>query len=239
VAPEELIRQRLVRRAANGDRHARDELVTAYLPEIRSMARHYRGASTIAPEEFTQAGVLGLLRALARFDSGRGTPFWAYASWWVRQAMQQLVAEIAYPVVLSDRAFRELARLRRAQEARGRDASTAQLAGDCELAEAHVAQLLAVSRTPSPAAAMCRDDEGFERVERRLAGAQLRNLPGDLREREREILRARYGLGRPRRTLDEIAAELGITGERVRQIEAQALEKVRGVALLAAAPGST
>ena len=94
-----------------------------------------------------------------------------------------------------------------------------------------MAQLLAVSRTPGRAAAMCRDDEGFERVERQLAGDQLRDLPGGLRERERDVLRARYGLGRPRRTLDQIGVELGITGERVRQIEARALDKVRGVAV--------
>jgi RNA polymerase sigma factor (sigma-70 family) len=238
VAPEELTRQReavLFRRAATGDRRAHDELVAMCLPAIGSMARRYRGASTIAPEEFIQAGVLGLLRALARFDPSRGTPFWAYASWWARQAMQQLVAEIAYPVVLSDRAFRDLAQLRRAQEVRGRDASAAQLADDCELPEAHVAQLLAVSRTPGQAAAMCRDDEEFERVERRLAGHQLRDLPGDLRERERDVLRARFGLGRPRRTLDEIATELGISGERVRQIETRALDKVRTAALFSAA----
>src|SRR4051812_14594406 len=141
-----------------GDRRAHDELVATYLPAIRSMARGYRGATTIAREEFIQAGVLGLLRALKRFDATRGTRFWAYGSWWVRQAMQQLVAEIAYPVVLSDRAFRDLARLRRAQEARGRDVSDAQLAGDCKLAEGHVAQLLAVSRAPGLAAAVCRDD---------------------------------------------------------------------------------
>src|SRR4051812_2058517 len=122
-----------------GDRRAHDELVATCLPAIRSMARGYRGASTIAPEEFIQAGVLGLLRALARFDPSRGTRFWAYASWWVRQAMQQLVAEIAYPVVLSDRAFRELARLRRAQEARGRDASVAQLAASAPRRRAHTA----------------------------------------------------------------------------------------------------
>jgi RNA polymerase primary sigma factor len=197
------------------------------------MARHYRGASTIAPGEFVQAGVLGLLRALERFDPTRATPFWAYASWWVRQAMQQLVAEVAYPVVLSDRAFRELARLRRAQDARGRDASAAQLADDCDMTEAHAAQLLAVSRTPGPAAAMCRDDQAFERVDERLAGDQLRDLPGGLGARERHVLRARFGLGRPRSTLDAIGAELGITGERVRQIELRALGKVRRVALSA------
>jgi RNA polymerase sigma factor (sigma-70 family) len=239
VAGGELTRERevvLVGRAVSGDGRALDELVAVCLPAIGLMARRYRGASTIAREEFVQAGVVGLLRALARFEPGRGTAFWAYASWWVRQAMQQLVAEVAYPVVLSDRAFRELARLRRAQEARGRDASAAELAGDCGLREAHVAQLLAVSRAPGRAVASCREEEGFERVEQRLAGQQLRELPGDLREREREVLRARYGLGRPRKTLEEIAAELGVSGERVRQIEARALEKVRRVAVFCQPP---
>src|SRR5437660_742102 len=57
-------------------------------------------------------GVAGLLRALERYDPARGTPFWAYAGWWVRQAMQQLVAELTGPVVLSDRALRQLARVK-------------------------------------------------------------------------------------------------------------------------------
>jgi RNA polymerase sigma factor (sigma-70 family) len=214
-----------------GERRARDALVATYMPAVTSMARHYRGTTTIAPQEFIQAGVLGLLRALARFDPDRGPPFWTYASWWVRQAMQQLVAEVAYPVVLSDRAFRELARLRRAQERRGRDASAARLASDCDLVESHVEQLLAVSRTPGPAAARGQDDEDLERVERRLTGDQLRSLLGGLCEREREVLRARFGLDRPRSTLDELAARLGITRERVRQIEARALDKIRTHAL--------
>ena len=62
--------------------------------------------------ELMQEGVVGLLRALSRYDLGQGTPFWAYASWWVRQAMQQLVSELTRPVVLSDRAARQLARVK-------------------------------------------------------------------------------------------------------------------------------
>jgi DNA-directed RNA polymerase sigma subunit (sigma70/sigma32) len=61
-----------------------------------------------------QEGVVGLLRALERYDASLGTPFWAYAGWWVRQAMQQLVSELMRPVVLSDRAVRQLARIKRA-----------------------------------------------------------------------------------------------------------------------------
>jgi RNA polymerase primary sigma factor len=62
-----------------------------------------------------QEGVVGLLRALQRYDPERGVPFWAYAAWWVRQAMQQVVSELSRPLVLSDRALRQLARVKAAQ----------------------------------------------------------------------------------------------------------------------------
>jgi RNA polymerase primary sigma factor len=238
VGLEELTREReavLARRAVAGDRRARDELVDGCLPPIRAMARHYRGSVMISRDELVQAGVLGLLRGLARYDPVRGTPFWAYAAWWVRQAMQHMVAELAYPVVLSDRALRELATVHRAAQAHrrasGGEASPAQLAAACNLSREHVLQLLAVDRPPGPIANALSDVDDFERVERQLTSSQLSGLPGALGEREREVLRAHFGLGRPSSTLQQIAVTLGISGERVRQIEARALEKVRDVAL--------
>jgi RNA polymerase sigma factor (sigma-70 family) len=240
----ELTREReavVARHAVAGDGHARDELVAGCLPAITAMTRRYRGSSTIGRDELIQAGVLGLLRALKRFDPDRGTPFWAYATWWVRQSMQQLVAELAYPVVLSDRALRELAALHCAQsahtQAHGGEASTAELAHDCDLPPGHVQRLLAVDRAAgalAPTAGV--DDDAYERVERQLTSAQLRDLPGGLSERERDVVRSHFGLGQPSRTLDEIAVTLGVTGERVRQIETHALEKVRGVAVWPAHP---
>jgi RNA polymerase primary sigma factor len=74
--------------AAAGDADARAELVEAFRPGIAGVARHYRSAPHVSREELMQEGVVGLLRALERFDSELGTPFWAYASWWVRQAMR-------------------------------------------------------------------------------------------------------------------------------------------------------
>jgi RNA polymerase sigma factor (sigma-70 family) len=245
VVFEDLTREReatLARRAAAGDRRARDELVNGYMPAIAAMARRYGGSPAIGRDELMQAGVVGLLRALGRFDPERGTPFWAYATWWVRQSMQHLVAELAYPVVLSDRALRELAMLHRAQRAyalghRG-EASDRELARDSGLSPEHVRRLLAVERAPSGLiSASSADDDGYERVERLLASEQLRGLPGGLGEREREVLRSRFGLGRPSCTLDQIAVALGVSRERVRQIEARALEKVRCVALPARPAG--
>src|SRR5436190_2541787 len=91
----------LVARAQRGDAAARAELIEALLPLVASVARTYRGSASIDRVELLQEGVVGLLRALERYEPDRGVPFWAYAAWWVRQAMQQLVAELNNPVVLS------------------------------------------------------------------------------------------------------------------------------------------
>jgi len=104
----------LVRRAQAGDRAAREALVEHLLPLIGAVARSYRTGGAVQRVELLQEGVLGVLRALERYDPARGVPFWGYASWWVRQAMQQLVAELTGPLVLSDRALRHLSRLKQA-----------------------------------------------------------------------------------------------------------------------------
>ena len=108
------VERRLVRAAQDGDRRAREELVEAFLPLIAGVARVYRGSPSITRVELLQEGVVGLLRALERYDASLEVPFWGYASWWVRHAMQQLIAELTRPMVLSDRTLRQLAQLKRA-----------------------------------------------------------------------------------------------------------------------------
>ncbi len=110
--------RRLVLAAKDGDEARRAELVEAFMPLIASVARAYRGSPSGERRELMQAGVVGLLQALERYDQSLGTPFWAYASWWVRQAMQQIVAQLTRSIVLSDRALRELARVRNAERVR-------------------------------------------------------------------------------------------------------------------------
>src|ERR671928_674201 len=141
----------LVRAAKAGDPVARARLVDAFMPLISASARTYR-TPHVHRVELLQEGVVGLLRALERFDPDRGIPFWGYATWWVRQAMQQLVSELTRPVVLSDRALRHLPRLKQAHHdavrQSGRAPGRGELAERSGLSLDQVDDLLATERAP-------------------------------------------------------------------------------------------
>jgi RNA polymerase sigma factor (sigma-70 family) len=238
----------LVLAAQAGDYEARVQLVEAFLPLIAGVARIYRGSAAVDRTELMQDGVVGLLRALSRYDAGRDTPFWAYASWWVRQAMQQLVSELGRPVVLSDRALRQLARLRDARcqhlQRCGRDPSSGELATSTGLARSQVENLIVAERCPRGLEEPVRRDEGvvgsfgdlladpqaeeqYDKVSRRLQVEALPDLMEELDERERTIVSRRFGLDGPEQTLRELADTFGISAERVRQVEQRALGKLR------------
>ena len=244
--------RQLVMAAAAGDPEACEALVDAFLPAIAGVARLYRNVAAVERAELLQEGVVGLLRAIRRFDPSLNTPFWAYATWWVRQGMQQLISEVARPTVLSDRAQRGLARIREARrahaEAEGREPSPSELAALAGLSLEQVQSLLAAERTPQPLHASANDDrpsgigetladpaaeEEYERVMTRLEIETIRDLTKTLDAREREILYLHYGLeGAPPQTLRAIGETIGISAERVRQIEVQTLEKLRRSATL-------
>ena len=237
----------LVLAAQSGRRDARAALVTAFMPPIGGIARLYRGTRAVSREELMQAGVVGLLRAADRFDATRGTPFWAYAAWWVRQAMQQLVSELTRPVVLSDRAVRQLARVRNAERERlqawGRAPSLHELASATGLPHPQVENLVAAGRVPRALDEPIGDDQAgstfgdllcdpsaedaYERVPTHAEINAVEPLLQRLDDRERRIVRARYGLDGRERTLRELAQQLGVSAERVRQIQGQALDKLR------------
>jgi RNA polymerase sigma factor (sigma-70 family) len=240
--------RRLVAAAAAGDTAAREKLVEAFLPAIAAVARLYRGSATVERAELLQSGVVGLLRALKRYEPALGTPFWAYAAWWVRQAMQQLVSEVTRPAVLSDRAQRALARLVEARRdhlrEHGRGPSVDELAQAANLPRALVGSLLAIERAPRgleepldggeeagmTVGDLIRDpiaEEDLEAVMARMELEQVRDLTADLGERERSILLNHYGIGRPAKTLREIGETIGVTAERVRQIEEGTLAGLR------------
>jgi RNA polymerase primary sigma factor len=240
--------RRLVLAAKQGDEPRRAELVDAFMPLIASVARAYRGSPSIERRELMQEGVVGLLQALERYDPSLGTPFWAYASWWVRQAMQQIVAQLTRSVVLSDRALRQLARVRNAERAhlqkKGREPSLPELAQATGITVAHIECLACAERRARGLQEPLSGEEGgddtfgdllrdpkaedaYDRVPERLLASELAALLGGLSDREQSILCGRFGIGGPERTLRELAATLGVSAERVRQIEQHALGKLQ------------
>jgi RNA polymerase primary sigma factor len=241
----------LVLGAAAGDRAASEELVEAFLPAIAGVASRYRAAYSVERSELLQEGVVGLLRAIRRFDPTVETPFWAYASWWVREAMQQLVSEVSRPTVLSDRAQRTLARVREARRAYvqdyGREPSTAELRAASGLSREQLESILAAERPPRVLSEPLEVDGGtagtlgeqiadpvsgdeYERIIERLVTEQVGTLMDGLDDRERSILYAHYGVGCTSQTFREIGGSLGLSAERVRQIEERALDKLRAAA---------
>ena len=237
---------RLVRAAKGGDSRARERLVEAFLPSIGRVARRYRGCRAVERRELMQDGVVGLLRALERFDPELGTPFWAYASWWVRQAMQQLVAQLAHPVVLSDRALRRLAYVRGVERAyaqrHGHPPSLAELADEADVTCGDIERLVAAERPcrglDEPVGAdngtalgeLFADpdaDDPYEVASREQFADGLPQMLEGLSERDQSILRQRFGLGAAECTLAQVGARLGVSPERVRQLEQAALEQLR------------
>ena len=237
----------LVVAAEAGDEAACRRLVEIFLPAIAGVARGYRG-SGVDRQELVQEGVAGLLFATRRYDPSLSTPFWAYASFWVRKAMQELVAELTRPVALSDRAARALAQIRAARadhlRAHASEPTLEQLCAATGFTADQLESLLATQRPPlafeepvggdaevgttigetiaDPGA-----EQEYERVLDRIEIRAVHDLADRLDERERTVLRAHYGLDQPPQTLGQIGNTLGVSAERARQIEAGALTSLR------------
>jgi RNA polymerase primary sigma factor len=238
----------LVIGAEAGDADASRELVEAFLPAIAGVAGHFPAAIGVERQELLQEGVAGLLFAARRYDSGLNTRFWSYASFWVRKAMQELVADLTGPVALSDRAVRAVAQLRRARreylQAHGAEPTDVELSRATGFTRAQIESLRATERRPRAleeplggeveTAATVGDaltdpvaEREYELVLDQVEISQVRDLAEELDERERGIIRAHYGLGQPVQTLNQIGGSLGLTAERARQIELAALQKLR------------
>jgi RNA polymerase primary sigma factor len=235
---------RLAAAARRGDRAAREALVERLLPRIVALARRYAGGESEFAD-LVQEGVVWLLEALTRFDPERGTPFWAYAALWVQGGIARLARDQRRAVRLPAAALSDLSALKEAAAEIEAAGSTATLAAVAERAGMDIERARAILSADRPAQSLDRPIEGedglllrdvipdahataaYDDVLRDASRPELRSLLGALTRREREVIERRFGLGgRTEETLREVASRMGVSRERVRQIEARALNKL-------------
>lgn len=238
----------LAQRAAAGDELARRTLIESNLRLVIAIARRY--TSTGVPlTDLIQEGNLGLMRAAEKFDYRRGCHFGTYATWWIRQAVSRAAGEQSRLIHLPEHVATRLRKVRRIaaqlSQENGLDPLPEQIAEACNMDLNEVVDLLGIIEQPVSLDAPVDDEARYsladtledstapapaETASQHLLGEELHRALALLTPRERSVITLRYGIGDGRsRTLLEVGKELGISRERVRQLEVVALMKLRGI----------
>lgn len=234
-------------KSAAGDAEARQRLAEGNLRLVVSLAKHYTGRG-VAIMDLIQEGNMGLMHAAEKYDHTKENRFSTYAAWWIKEAMQRAIdqqsREIRVPVHVAENMKRVQKAARDLQQSLGRDATTAEIAQKLgDKTEEEVKDIISYLQNPvslespvgedgeSSLGDMVEDHSGQtpeEAMDILARQEEVRELLDTLTDRERQVVRMRYGLGEEKpQTLEEIGSALGVTRERVRQIEARAMEKLR------------